>query len=123
MNVIYGVALLAVSFITGQLMGAQLGDWLGIDANVGGVGFGMLILLFLKERLQTKGYFREGVIEGISFWSNMYVPIIVAMTAIQNVKGALSAGLLAVLVGIIPVAACFLLIPYLSKFLKDKSPA
>lgn len=120
--VIYGVALLAVSFITGQLMGALLGDWLGIDANVGGVGFGMLILLFLKERLQAKGYFREGVGEGISFWSNMYVPIIVAMTAIQNVKGALSAGLLAVLVGIIPVAACFLLIPYLAKFLKDKSP-
>ncbi|MFZ6001920.1 MAG: malonate transporter subunit MadL, partial [Bacteroidota bacterium] len=55
MMVIYGVALLAVSFITGQLMGALLGDWLGIDANVGGVGFGMLILLFLKERLQAKG--------------------------------------------------------------------
>lgn len=121
MMVIYGVALLAVSFIAGQFLGDLLGQWLGIDANVGGVGFGMLILLFLKERLSARGYFREGVVDGIAFWNNMYVPIIVAMTATQNVKGAVSAGLLAVVVGIIPVAICFLFVPWLSRFLKDKA--
>ncbi len=118
--VIYGVALLAFSFIGGQLMGELLGEFLGIDANVGGVGFGMLILIALKQWLSKKGFFREGETEGIGFWNNMYVPIIVAMTATQNVKAAVSAGLLAVLVGIIPVVICFFGIPYIAKYIKDK---
>lgn len=119
--VIYGVALLAISFIAGQLLGETLGGWLGIDANVGGVGFGMLILIGLKQWLLKKGWFQEGVSEGIGFWNNMYVPIIVAMTATQNVKAAISSGLLAVLAGLIPVAICFALIPYISRFIRDKS--
>ncbi|HZY78435.1 MAG TPA: malonate transporter subunit MadL [Cyclobacteriaceae bacterium] len=119
--VIYGVALLAFSFIGGQLMGELLGEALNIDANVGGVGFGMMILIFLKQWLSVKGFFRESVSEGIAFWNNMYVPIIVAMTATQNVKAAVSSGLLAVLVGIIPVAIGFALIPYLARFIKGKS--
>ena len=119
--IIYGVALLALSFIVGQLAGDMLGQALGIDANVGGVGFGMLILILLKEWLSAKGYFRESVSEGVAFWNNMYVPIIVAMTATQNVKAAISSGMLAVLAGIIPVAIGFAIIPYLARFIKDKS--
>lgn len=120
--VIYGVALLAFSFISGQLLGELLGEVLGIDANVGGVGFGMLILIVLKSWLSKKGFFRDGESQGIEFWNNMYVPIIVAMTATQNVKAAVSSGLLAVMAGILPVALCFLAIPLISRFLKDKTP-
>ncbi len=119
--VIYGVALLAISFIGGQLLGESLGSWLGIDANVGGVGFGMLILIALKQWLTQRGWFRDGVSDGVGFWNNMYVPIIVAMTATQNVKAALSSGLLAVLVGLIPVGICLALVPYVGRFIKDKS--
>jgi malonate transporter MadL subunit len=118
--VIYGVALLALSFLGGQVMGELLGEMLGIDANVGGVGFGMLILITLKTWVSNRGYFREGESQGIEFWNNMYVPIIVAMTATQNVKAAVSSGLLAVLVGIIPVVICFLGIPFIAKYIKDK---
>jgi malonate transporter MadL subunit len=120
--VIYGVALLAFSFITGQLIGETLGEVLGIDANVGGVGFGMMILILLKSWLSKKGFFRDGEIQGIEFWNNMYVPIIVAMTATQDVKAAVSAGLLAVMAGTLPAALCFLTIPFISRFLKDKTP-
>jgi malonate transporter MadL subunit len=119
--IIYGVALLALSFIGGQLMGELLGEALNIDANVGGVGFGMIILIFLKQWLARKGYFHEGMSDGIAFWNNMYVPVIVAMTATQNVKSAISAGMLAVLVGTIPVAVGFAFIPYLARFIKDNS--
>ncbi len=41
--VIYGVAILAGSFMLGQMIGEMLGSWLGIDANVGGVGFAMVL--------------------------------------------------------------------------------
>jgi len=119
--VIYGVALLSLSFIGGQLLGEMLGEVLGIDANVGGVGFGMLILIVLKTLLSKRGFFRDGESQGIEFWNNMYVPIIVAMTATQNVSAAVSAGMLAVMAGLLPVALCFLTIPLLSRFLKDKT--
>lgn len=37
--VIYGVGLLAFCFLVGQFIGESLGRILGIEANVGGVGF------------------------------------------------------------------------------------
>ena len=40
---------------------------------------------------------------GVTFWDAMYIPIIVAMSATQNVKVGLSSGHVAILVGIIPV--------------------
>lgn len=116
--VIYGIALLAASFLFGQLMGEALGIALGIDANVGGVGFGMIIMIALKTWLTNKGWFRDGELQGIEFWNNMYVPIIVAMTATQNVRDAVSSGMIAVVVGILPVALCFMCIPFISKFMK-----
>ena len=36
---IYGVALLAFCYVTGQIFGEFLGKTLGVEANVGGVGF------------------------------------------------------------------------------------
>ena len=36
---IYGVAVLAACFVIGRMAGDLLGQWIGVDANVGGVGF------------------------------------------------------------------------------------
>jgi malonate transporter MadL subunit len=52
---------------------------------------------------------------GILFWSNLYIPVIVAMSATQNVKAAITGGLLALLAGIIPTALCIMLLPVLMK--------
>jgi malonate transporter MadL subunit len=46
----------------------------------------------------------------------MYIPVVVAMSSIQNVKAALSGGWVALVVGVVATGFCFLLIPLLSKF-------
>ena len=48
--IIYGVALLAFCFLTGNYIGDILGALLGVKANVGGVGFAMLLLIILTNR-------------------------------------------------------------------------
>jgi malonate transporter MadL subunit len=116
--IIYGVAILAFSYIVGQLFGEILGNWLGINANVGGVGFSMILLMLLTDWLRKKDLFSLPTQNGIQFWNQMYIPIIVAMSATQNVKLALTSGMITLLVGIIPVIICFAMIPFLSKFIQ-----
>ena len=118
---IYGVALLAVCYIVGQLFGEGLGKMLGIDANVGGVGFAMLMLILLSDWMSKRGLIKPETESGIGFWNQMYIPIIVAMAATQNVAAAISGGVLAILAGIIPTAIAFSLIPILSRFFKAKN--
>ncbi len=113
--IIYGVAILSFCYLIGQIFGEFVGKMIGVDANVGGVGFAMLILIVLSDWLRKKDFFTPKLEEGIQFWSQMYIPIIVAMAATQNVKLAVSSGLVAFLAGIIPVVFCFMLIPFLTK--------
>jgi hypothetical protein len=40
--VIYGVALLSICMLAGVFVGDLLGDLIGVQANVGGVGIAML---------------------------------------------------------------------------------
>lgn len=120
--IIYGVALLAFSFIVGQLLGEVLGKCIGVNANVGGVGFAMLILMLLSDWLHSKGRWSITSNQGIQFWNQMYIPIIVAMAATQNVRVAVSSGLVAILAGIIPAVICFVSIPWIAKFAKHRLP-
>jgi malonate transporter MadL subunit len=116
---IYGVAVLAGCFITGQIIGEVLGRLLGIDANVGGVGFAMLLLILVNQWMHKRKLFTAEMEKGILFWSNMYIPVIVAMAAIQNVKAAVSSGMIAILAGIIPTVICFMLIPVIARMSKS----
>ena len=118
---IYGVAVLAGCFIVGQMIGEVLGRWLGIDANVGGVGFAMLLLILVNQWMHKRKLFSAEMEKGVLFWSNMYIPIIVAMAAIQNVKAAVSSGMIAILTGIIPTIICFALIPVIARMGKNNS--
>lgn len=113
--IIYGVAVLAACFLAGKVVGEYLGQLIGIDANVGGVGFSMILLILVTQWLQKVKGWNTQAEAGVMFWSNLYIPVIVAMSAIQNVKGALSSGMIAVLTGIIPTAICFMLVPWLSR--------
>ena len=116
--VIYGVALLSFCMLLGIVLGEFLGRLFGIDANIGGIGIAMLLLIFLSDYL--KNAFRLGDIteKGITFWSMIYIPIVVAMASKQNVLGALDGGLIALLSGCSAVLLSFLLIPVLSKIKK-----
>lgn len=117
---IRGVALLAGCFIIGQITGETLGRWLHIDANVGGVGFAMLLLILTQNELEKRGLFHKEMEEGVNFWSKMYIPIIVAMSSIQNVRVAISSGVVAILVGVIPMLICLATMPYISKLSKKE---
>ncbi len=112
---IYGVAILAACYLTGKLLGALLGQFLQIDGNVGGVGFAMALLIIANTVAYKKKELSEKTKQGVLFWSAMYIPIVVAMSATQNVKAALTGGWVAVIVGIGCTFACFLLVPVLSK--------
>lgn len=113
--VIYGVALLAFCYLTGIFLGDILGAVLGVKANVGGVGFAMLFLIILANKGIDAGWLDKKSQEGIAFWSAMYIPIVVAMSSIQNVVAAISGGAVAILGGIVGVALGFVFIPILSR--------
>jgi malonate transporter MadL subunit len=87
--------------------GSILGTLLGIDANVGGVGFAMVFLLLSKEYMTSKGWWNGEFGFGLEFWNKLYIPIVIAMSASLNVKSAVSSGLLAVLAGLLPVLLAF----------------
>ena len=113
--VIYGVAFLAGCMITGLFLGEVLGVLLGVEANVGGVGIAMLIMILLSDRLRKKGRLKPLTDQGVLFWSSIYIPIVVAMAAKQNVVAALEGGPAAILAGAGAVAVSFLLVPVLSR--------
>ena len=117
---IYGVALLAFCFLLGKLIGNSLGALIGLKSDVGGVGFAMILLMLSYSYLKKKGVIKEMTTQGILFWSSMYLPIIVAMAATQNVKAALTKGPLAVLIGVLVTLIGFLLVPLISKIGQSK---
>ena len=113
--VIYGAALLAGCYLAGIYLGDLLGALLGVDANVGGVGIAMLFLILVSDTLVKRGGLKPPTREGVVFWSAIYIPVIVAMAARQNVVAALDGGLMAFLAGALAVVACFLLVPVISR--------
>ncbi len=117
--VIYGVALLSFCMLVGVFVGDLLGDIIGVQANVGGVGIAMILLIILSNLSHTKFTLGEPTEKGINFWSAMYIPIVVAMAAKQNVIAAVSSGWMAIIAGVAAVAVSFAMIPVLSKFGAD----
>jgi len=121
MMVIYGVALLSFCMLVGELVGDLLGELLDVQANVGGVGIAMLLLIFLSNLSPHKFRLNPITASGIGFWSAMYIPIVVAMAAKQNVVAAISSGWMAIIAGVAAVAASFLMIPVLAKLARDSN--
>ena len=121
--IVYGVALLAFCTLAGVMLGDLLGVLLGVEANVGGVGIAMLLLIILSSLSSEKLHLSLPTKSGIHFWSAMYIPIVVAMAARQNVVAALSSGWVAVLAGAGAVALSFALIPLFSRLEPDRPPA
>ena len=113
--VVYGVALLGFCLLSGKYLGDLIGIALGVEANVGGVGIAMIMLLVLSNLSNIRFNLSSQSKSGISFWSAMYIPIVVAMAAKQNVIAAVSSGWLAVIAGVLAVAASFALIPVFSR--------
>lgn len=114
--VIYGVALLAFCMLAGIYAGEVLGRLIGVHANVGGVGFAMLLLIVLSNLSKYRLQLTPVTQGGVGFWSAMYIPIVVAMAARQDVVTAVSSGWMAICAGVLAVAASFAMIPVLARF-------
>lgn len=120
--VLYGVAALALCMLSGTIVGELLGVVLGIDANVGGVGFAMIMLIFATDWLRRKGKFPKATEQGVLFWSAMYIPIVIAMASIQNVATAITGGPMAILAGLGALVAGAALVPVLAKIGEPSEP-
>jgi malonate transporter MadL subunit len=114
--IIYGVALLSFCMLVGVFVGDLLGKLIGVQANVGGVGIAMLLLILLSSRKSPGLRLSAPSKSGIHFWSAMYIPIVVAMAAKQNVIAALSSGWMAIIAGTAAVIASFALVPIIARF-------
>lgn len=123
--VIYGVLLLSLCYFAGLFVGEVMGRLVGLNANVGGVGFAMLFLLLLCSYSDTvKNSLRnERFCDGLKFWQNMYIPVVVAMSASQDVVKAVKSGWLAILCGITLTILSLCLIPLVSKISSSKGKA
>ncbi len=117
--IIYGTALLAVSYLLGVFLGGLLGQLLGVDANIGGVAIAMVLLIIGKEMLAKRGYLPKSTQFGVLYWAGMYIPIVVAMAAGQNVVAALSGGLVAAVVSVIALTATVFVVRLLNNVGND----
>ena len=117
--IIYGTALLAICHLLGDYLGNTLGILLGVKANVGGVAIAMILLIASKELLDKKGYLPKVTQFGVLYWSGMYIPIVVAMSAGQNVVAALSGGMVGLIVAVGSLIATVLVIRWLNKVSND----
>lgn len=113
--IIYGTALLAFCHLAGLFLGDLLGAAIGAKTNVGGVGIAMLLLIGLRLALHRRGWLPKETEAGIAFWGTMYIPVVVAMAANQNVVAALKGGPVALLSAVGAVAVCVLSIAALAR--------
>ncbi|KJV34398.1 malonate carrier protein [Aquitalea magnusonii] len=113
--IIYGTALLAACHLLGLFLGDLLGSLIGVKSNVGGVGIAMLLLIFARLYLHKRGWLPAETEQGVAFWGAMYIPVVVAMAATQNVVAALRGGPVAVLGALGAVLVCGAVIALLNR--------
>lgn len=123
--VIYGVLLLAICYFAGLFVGEVMGRFVGLNANVGGVGFAMLFLLLMCSYSETvkTSLKNERLCSGLKFWQNMYIPVVIAMSASQDVVKAVRSGWLAILCGVTLTVLSLCLIPLVSRISSSKNIA
>ncbi len=118
--IIYGVAILAFCTLVGKYTGDLIGIMIGVQSNVGGVGIAMLLLILLANFPKRIFHLDEISQKGVTFWSAMYIPIIVAMAAKQNAVAAMSSGAVAITAGVLAVVFSFAMIPPLMRLSNNR---
>lgn len=125
---INGVAIIAVCMFSGFFAGDIIGEAIGIGSNVGGVGFAMFLLLLATDKMKERGKLSKDISEGIGFWQAMYIPIVIAMTATQDVVAAVSSGFYAIAAGTqsycrLQLSLAFKLSPGSKDYQRKRGPA
>jgi len=113
--IIFGTALLAVCHLLGIFLGDLLGQALGVKTNVGGVGIAMLLLIFARLYMQKRDFLPKLTELGVEYWGALYIPVVVAMAAQQDMVLALRGGPVAVLSAIAAVGVCACVIAVINR--------
>jgi len=113
--IIYGTALLATCHLLGIFLGDVLGQALGVKTNVGGVGIAMLLLIGARLAMQKREILPKLTELGVEYWGAMYIPVVVAMAAQQDMVAALRGGPVALLAAILSVAVCAVVISAINR--------
>ena len=112
---IFSLVTLSLCMILGKYIGLLLGTLVGIDADVGGVGFAIILLVIVTNSKCFPFAQKKEFIDGVNFWKKMYMPVVVALAATQNVYRMLTSGMVAIVAGSAAVAVPFLILYLLSK--------
>jgi malonate transporter MadL subunit len=113
--IIYGTAILAACHLLGVYIGDVLGSLIGVKANVGGVGIAMMLLIAARIYLHKRGLMPATTEAGVGFWAALYIPVVVAMAAQQNVVAALKGGPVAVIAALGAVSLCACVIAFINR--------
>ena len=113
--IIYGTALLAACHLLGIVLGDLLGQALGVKTNVGGVGIAMLLLIVIRLYMAKKDILPKLTELGVEYWGAMYIPVVVAMAAQQDVVSALRGGPVALISALGAAALCACVIALINR--------
>jgi malonate transporter MadL subunit len=116
--VILGTALLAACYLAGIAVGEGIAVLIGVQANVGGVGIAMLLLIASLHFLQKRGLYAPETEKGVTFWAAMYIPVVVAMASTQNVLVAVRSGPIALISAAASFAVCILFISLINRVIE-----
>ena len=122
-DMIYGVAALSACMLLGTLIGTVFGNLIGAGTDIGGVGFAMLLLIFMTNCKKFTFTQKPAFIQGIQFWKAMFIPVVIAMTATQNVFHMLSGSIVALAAGAAAVGFSYLMLFVLHKLNQRKEAA
>ena len=120
--IIYGTALLAVCHLAGIFLGDLLGQLLGVKTNVGGVGIAMLLLIFARLYMEKTDRLPKLTELGVEYWGALYIPVVVAMAAQQDMVAALRGGPVAVISALGAVAVCATVIAAINRSEREQPP-
>ena len=121
--IIFGTALLAVCHLLGIFLGDLLGQALGVKTNVGGVGIAMLLLIFARLYMQKRDFLPKLTELGVEYWGAMYIPVVVAMAAQQDMVSALRGGPVALLSAIAAAGVCACVIAAINRSERPEAEA
>lgn len=113
--IIYGTSILAICYLLGVWLGDILGRLIGIQTNVGGVGIAMMLLIGVRFVLHKRAMMTPATEAGVGFWAAMYIPVVVAMAAQQNVLAALKGGPVALVAAITTFALCMTVVAFINR--------
>ena len=117
---IYGVAVLAGCMLAGTFIGTVFGNVIGAGTEIGGVGFAMLLLIFITNCEKLKFTQKPAFIQGMTYWKAMFIPVVIAMTSCQNVFSMLSSSIVAIAAGAAAVGFSYFMLYILHIISKRK---